>query len=114
MAATAGVLADAPPDHDAASYWASSAADGGADDVVAHTLWLRRTASAYAGPAGALRHLADAAARARAVVENVPDRSVLFQEKVMAMGDFVATWVTGMGRIQWPLDRPAGPYPLAL
>ena len=41
----------AEPDHDAASYWASFAADD--DDGIPHILWMRRTATAYNRPEGA-------------------------------------------------------------
>src|SRR4051794_41854447 len=46
-----------PPTHDAASYWESHPDDRD-DDPVPHVLWLRRTASAYQRPSGAIRHLA--------------------------------------------------------
>lgn len=114
LAATAGVRTDAAPDHDAASYWvpledngAAAGTGTGADGEVARTLWLRRTASAYATPAGALAHFADAAARARAVVAGARDGTVLFQGRAMSMGDFIATWVVELAvhQLDFDVDR---------
>lgn len=111
MAATAAVLTDRPPDHDAASYWVSRGS--GEADPVPGILWLRRTASAYASPAGAAEHLRDAADRARRVVERAPDRSVLFQGKALTMGDFIATWVAELAIHQADLARPEPPAHIA-
>lgn len=92
MAATAGVTTDLGPTHDAVSYWTSHP-DNRDEDPVPHLLWLRRTASAYGRPAAAVRHLGDATSRAAMVVRGTTDHRVFFQGKVMAMGDFIATWV---------------------
>lgn len=92
LAATLGVPTDRAPDHDAAGYW-DSHPDDRDDDPVPHILHLRRTASAYARPSGAVRHLADATTRAAAVVSDTPDRVVLFQDKSMTTADVIATWV---------------------
>lgn len=91
---TAGCAAQAagPAGHDAASYWASSA-DGGEDDPVPHILWLRRTASAYTRPASAVRHLETVGANLNLALAAMPDQPVLFQDKAMSSGDFLATWV---------------------
>jgi len=78
--------------------------DPGDDDQVARTLWLRRTASAYGSPAGALHHFGDSAARARAVVTGATDGIVAFQGRAMSMGDFVATWVVELAIHQLDLD----------
>lgn len=99
------------PDHDAASYWATHPDDRD-DDPVPHILWLRRVASAYARPAGALRHLQDVATRAATAVNNMNPGVVEFQSKRMDSGDFIATWVVELAVHQLDLGRdgesPAG------
>lgn len=97
---------DDPPDHDAASYWASFAADD--DDQVPRILWMRRTASAYNRPEGALRHLRDVAATARVALARMPDHPVLFQGKTMTSGDFLTTWVVELAVHQLDLGDEAG------
>ena len=52
-------------------------------------MWLRRTASASARPAGAVERLAEAAERALAAVASQQDNPVPFQGKVLSAGDFV-------------------------
>jgi len=104
---------DDPPDHDAASYWASFAAAD--DDQVPQILWMRRTATAYNRPEGALRHLRDIAAIARIALARMPDHPVLFQGKTMTSGDFLATWVVELAVHQLDLGDEAGhPTPGAL
>jgi hypothetical protein len=104
---------DGPPDHDAASYWASFAADD--DDPVPQILWMRRTASAYTRPTGALRHLADVVTAARMALARLDDQPVLFQGKRMTSGDFLATWVVELAVHQLDLGESAGhPVPEAL
>jgi mycothiol maleylpyruvate isomerase-like protein len=104
---------DDPPDHDAASYWASFAADDG--HPVPAILWMRRTAAAYQRPEGALRHLRDVAATARIALTRMPDHPVLFQGKTMTSGDFLATWVVELAIHQLDLGEAAGhPAPGAL
>ncbi len=107
MNAVCAAQVDGPPDHDAASYWASFATDD--DDPVPHILWMRRTAAAYTRPSSALRHLEDVAAMARLAVGNLADRPVLFQGKTMTSGDFLATWVVELAVHQLDLGEPAGP-----
>lgn len=108
LAATAGIPAGRPVDTDAAGYWARPPDDRD-DDPVRHILWARRTASAYSRPASAIRHLEDAAGRARAVVAAAPDRPVLFQGHAMTMGDFIATWVVELAVHVLDLDVPVEP-----
>ena len=62
MAAAACTTTDTAPDHDAASYWGSFARTED-EDPVPGIMWLRRTASASARPAGAVERLAEAAER---------------------------------------------------
>jgi len=107
MVAVCAARVDAEPDHDAASYWASFVADD--DDAVPHILWMRRTATAYNRPEGALRHLSDVAATARTALDRMRDHAVLFQGKTMASGDFLATWVVELAVHQLVLGDDAGP-----
>jgi len=93
----------AVPDHDAASYWVSHPDDRDADSVP-HILWLRRTASAYGRPSAAVRHLDDVAARVETTLDRLPEQPVRFQDKVMASGDFLATWVVELAVHQLDLD----------
>ena len=102
-----------PPDHDAASYWASFAAAD--EDQVPHILWMRRTATAYNRPEGALRHLRAVAELARISLARMPDHPVLFQGKTMTSGDFLATWVVELAVHQLDLGEEAGhPTPASL
>lgn len=99
------------PDHDAASYWATRP-DTRTDDPVAHILWLRRVASAYARPARAVAHLAEVATAAVRAVHTLPECVVDFQGKRMASGDFLGTWVVELAVHQLDLwledDVPPG------
>jgi Mycothiol maleylpyruvate isomerase N-terminal domain len=106
MVGVCAAQVDGAPDHDAASYWASFAADD--DDSVPRILWMRRTAAAYNRPEGALRHLRDVAATARIALDRIPDHPVLFQGKSMASGDFLATWVVELAVHQLDLGQGAG------
>ncbi len=106
MAAVCAAQVDDEPDHDAASYWASFAEDD--DDRVPHIMWMRRTASAYHRPEGALRHLDAVAAILRIALGRMPDHPVLFQGKVMASGDFLATWVVELAVHQLDLGEDGG------
>jgi Mycothiol maleylpyruvate isomerase N-terminal domain len=108
MAATAGAHTDRRPTHDAASYWGSHPDDRD-DDPVPHVMWLRRTASAYHRPKAAVRHLTDVTRRVGDVISHVRDRPVLFQDKAMTMGDFVATWVVELAVHQMDLDDGGSP-----
>lgn len=100
---------DRAPDHDAASYWSLSLADGQDHDPVPPILWLRRTASAYGRPHAAVRHLRDVVARLGPALERMPDQPVEFQGTVMASGDFLTTWVVELVVHQLDLDVDAPP-----
>jgi hypothetical protein len=106
MVGVCAAQVDAEPDHDAASYWMSFAADD--EDPVPHILWMRRTATAYSRPEGALRHLRDVATMARIALERTPDHPVLFQGKTMTSGNFLATWVVELAVHQLDLEDGAG------
>ncbi|GAB3781382.1 maleylpyruvate isomerase N-terminal domain-containing protein [Nocardioides ungokensis] len=102
---------DDAPDHDAASYWATHP-DTRNDDPVSHILWLRRVASAYARPTGAVAHMKDVATSAVNAVRSMSEGVVEFQGKRMASGDFLATWVVELAVHQLDLgidgDSPTG------
>jgi hypothetical protein len=106
MVGVCAAQVDDPPDHDAASYWASFAA--AEDDEVPRILWMRRTATAYNRPEGALHHLRDVAATARIALARMPDHPVLFQGKTMTSGDFLTTWVVELAIHQLDLGDEAG------
>lgn len=106
MAGVCAAQVDDKPDHDAASYWASFAAAD--DDRVPHIMWMRRTATAYNRPSGAVRHLNDVATTLRIALSRMPDHPVLFQGKTMAGGDFLATWVVELAVHQLDLGAGAG------
>lgn len=111
MAAAACTTTDTAPDHDAASYWGSFARTED-EDPVPGIMWLRRTASASARPAGAVERLAEAAERALAAVASQRDHPVPFQGKVLSAGDFVASWVVELAIHQWDLDLGTHPAPV--
>lgn len=106
MVGVCAAQVDDAPDHDAASYWASFAAAD--DDPVPGILWMRRTATAYNRPDGALRHLTDVATTARIALARMPDQPVLFQGKTMTSGDFLTTWVVELAVHQLDLGDGAG------
>jgi Mycothiol maleylpyruvate isomerase N-terminal domain len=107
MASVCAAQVEAEPDHDAASYWASFAEED--EDPVPHILWMRRTATAYSRPEGALRHLRDVAATTRTALDRMPDHPVLFQAKTMTSGDFLATWVVELAVHQLDLEGSGHP-----
>jgi Mycothiol maleylpyruvate isomerase N-terminal domain len=111
MAGVCAMQVDDPCDHDAASYWASFAADD--DDRVPPIMWMRRTSTAYNRPEGALRHLDDVAGMLRVALARMPDHPVLFQGKVMTSGDFLVTWVVELAVHQLDLGDAAGHPPPA-
>ena len=71
-------------------------------------MWLRRTASAYARPSGAVRRLRDAADRAGRIAAAGGDGVVLFQGKSMTTGDFLGTWVAELAIHQLDLATDPG------
>jgi hypothetical protein len=103
--------ADGPAECDAASYWTSHPDDRD-DDPVPHILWLRRTASAYARPSSAVRHLREVTAGCVDAVRSMAEGVVTFQGRRMHSGDFIATWVVELAIHQLDLalqgDSPSG------
>ena len=91
---------DRPAEHVAASYWRTPPDDRDADPVP-HLLWLRRTASAYAWPISALHTSTTSWWQFGQRFSELPDALVLFQDKSMASGDFVATWVVASPCTSW-------------
>jgi len=94
------------PDTDAASYWRTDvpSTDDGADPVDG-ILWTRRTASAYRRPSGAVGHLRMAADAVGTAVDRMPDDPVAFQGRVLASGDFLATWAVELAVHHLDLSR---------
>jgi hypothetical protein len=97
---------DARPDTDAATYWRAGlpSNDAVADDIDA-LLWTRRTASAYRRPSGATEHLRLAADAVAAGVVRMREGAVLFQGRVLASGDFLATWAVELAVHHLDLGR---------
>ncbi len=91
---------------DAASYWAQQAPAGGdAGDDVAGVMFLRRTASAYRTPLGAVEHLRDAVQSTQDAASSMTEGGVRFQGHVLCSGDFLATWAVELVLHQLDLGR---------
>jgi Mycothiol maleylpyruvate isomerase N-terminal domain len=83
---------DRPADTDFATYWRDCCAGEGFD--VGQTRFVRLVASAYARPTGLVAHLRKPMGAALRLARSADgDQRLDFQEHVMPMGDFLATWV---------------------
>lgn len=88
---------DVEPDTDAAGYWRRPApvtdASGDADaDRLAGAQFVRRLGAAYRRPTGVVGHLLPTTRGLAAAVAAMPAGAVRFQGRVLATGDFLATW----------------------
>jgi hypothetical protein len=94
------------PDCDAASYWGSHPDDRDIDPVP-HILWLRRVASAYTRPTGAVEHLTTVTSGMVTAVRSMSEGVVEFQGKHLYSGDFLATWAVELAvhRLDLALDQ---------
>ena len=104
-------LTSGPPDHDAATYWASHPDDRD-EDPVPHLMWLRRVAGAYGRPSAAVEHLGRALDAAAGAVRAMPEGVAAFQGKRMTTGDFLATWVVELAVHALDLHTDAEPVGL--
>lgn len=84
---------DRRPDTDAAGYWSVPVPRSDPDaDAVAGIRFVRALGAAYRRPAGAIGHLRPTADGVlRAAGASAPG-AVVFQGRVLATGDFLATW----------------------
>jgi hypothetical protein len=83
---------DADPTQDHVRYWADYQ-DDVPDAGVGHARFVRLLASAYADPRTALRRLEETAGAVARRSEATPDDTRLaFQDDVLPLGDFFATW----------------------
>lgn len=109
---------EAPPDTDAASYWQLFPPGDDADDL-AGARFVRLVGSAYRRPSGVVGHLrptADGVARAVAAAR---PGALAFQGRVLATGDFLATWAVELAVHHLDLTReldlpPPAPQALLL
>lgn len=83
--------AEQPPDTDYVSYWKAWRPGGG--DALAHARFVRLVASAYREPRGLVSHFDQtrgaAVRRAREIDLSI---NLAFQNEVIPVGDFLATW----------------------
>ncbi|HEU0102029.1 MAG TPA: maleylpyruvate isomerase N-terminal domain-containing protein [Mycobacteriales bacterium] len=91
----------AEPDTDAAGYWrvpapvTDAGPDEGADadaDRLAGAQFVRRLGAAYRRPSGVVGHLRPTVDGLATAVGAMPAGAVRFQGRVLATGDFLATW----------------------
>jgi uncharacterized protein (TIGR03083 family) len=114
-----GMYTDDAPDGDAASYWLAFPPTHGeiSDDQLDDIQFVRRANAAYRRPADLLRHFAMTAGGLLDRVPALPEVAVPFQGKVLASGDFLATWVVEIVihhlDLQAELTLP-DPHPTAL
>jgi hypothetical protein len=104
---------DRPADTDFASYWRDCCDGDGALDL-GHARFVRLVASAYARPGtlvGRLRRAMGAVRRLTAAADG--DRRLDFQGHVLAVGDFLATWVVeaAVHHLDLTVELPEAPPP---
>lgn len=105
-------------DTDAASYWAGSVA--GAEDAAPelHQLhFVRLLTAAYRQPRNLRSQLRTTAAALIRGVQALPEGRVSFQNRVLATGDFLATWAVELAIHHLDLSRELTldpPHPAAL
>jgi hypothetical protein len=106
---------DRPADTDFASYWRDCCggdADGGLD--LGHARFVRLVASAYARPGALVGRLRRAMGAVRRLTEAADGAALLdFQEHVLAVGDFLATWVVeaAVHHLDLTVELPDAPPP---
>ncbi|GAA2827664.1 maleylpyruvate isomerase N-terminal domain-containing protein [Crossiella cryophila] len=84
---------DAEPDTDAAGYWQGRLPGTGNEaERIGQIQYVRRLTSAYRRPTGLLGHLRPTADAVSRMVSALPPTTVRFQGKILASGDFLATW----------------------
>jgi hypothetical protein len=104
---------DRPADSDFAAYWRGCCTPGEPD--LGHARWVRLVASAYARPGGVVRHLRTTTGAALRQAQAAPaDRRLDFQDYVLEMGDFLATWVVeaAVHHLDLTLELPDAPPPV--
>jgi hypothetical protein len=84
------------------------------DDDLAHARFVRLVASAYSRPSGLVAHLRKLTGAAlRQARAASPDQRLDFQEHVLPVGDFLATWVVeaAVHHLDLVLELPDAPPP---
>jgi uncharacterized protein (TIGR03083 family) len=82
-----------PPDTDAADYWRHEVPTNDPEaDSVAGVRFVRALGAAYRRPVGAVAHLRTTADGVTRAVAAMTPGTVAFQGRVLATGDFLATW----------------------
>lgn len=107
-----------PPDTDAASYWRVEVLTNDPDaDAVAGVRFVRALGAAYRRPVGAVAHLRPTADGITRAVAGMSPGAVASQGRVLATGDFLATWAVELAVHHLDLSReldlappaPSGP-----
>jgi len=104
---------DRPADTDFAAYWRDCCAPGGLD--VGHARFVRLVASAYARPTALVAHLRKPLGAVLRLARSAdPEQRLDFQEHVMPMGDFLATWAVeaAVHHLDLTLELPDAPPPV--
>jgi Mycothiol maleylpyruvate isomerase N-terminal domain len=102
----------APPTHDAASYWdAFAPPDPDSAEALAAILHGRRRGSATSRPDGVRREFLDVASAVRRATADLDDRPRSIQGDVLTAGDLLATWVVEV--VVHHLDLDLSPPPRA-
>ncbi|TQS39916.1 maleylpyruvate isomerase N-terminal domain-containing protein [Cryptosporangium phraense] len=105
---------DAPADTDFVSYWRHRPAADPARDV-AQARFVRLVSSAYAKPSGLIGHVRPTVDAARRFVALAGDGRIEFQDQILPVGDFIATWVVeiALHHLDVLVDLPGLPRPPA-
>jgi uncharacterized protein (TIGR03083 family) len=105
---------DRPADTDFASYWRDCCGDDGGELDLGHARFVRLVASAYVRPGALVGRLRRAMGAVRRLT-GAADGAVLldFQEHVLPVGDFLATWVVeaAVHHLDLTVELPQAPPP---
>jgi Mycothiol maleylpyruvate isomerase N-terminal domain len=105
---------DRRADTDFASYWRDCCTDDDLD--LGHARFVRLVASAYARPGGLVAHLRKPmGAVLRLARSAAPDQRLDFQDHVLPVGDFLATWAVeaAVHHLDLTVELPGAPPPEA-
>jgi uncharacterized protein (TIGR03083 family) len=106
---------DRQADTDFASYWRACCSGADAELDVGHARFVRLVASAYARPSGLVAHLRKPLGAVLRLARSADgDQRLDFQEHVMPMGDFLATWAVeaAVHHLDLTLELPDAPPPV--
>lgn len=105
---------DRPADTDFAAYWRDCCSGDDAGLDLGHARFVRLVASAYARPGALVGRLRRAMGAARRLTEAADGAALLeFQEHVLPVGDFLATWVVeaAVHHLDLTVELPDAPPP---